>query len=74
MTDLLNETLTPQKFVIIRYEATFAVHPIDEKIDPTTIPRVEPEDLSRRGKSEIVRCNIGPLSRRRPRPRNAARR
>ncbi|MBX9624255.1 MAG: hypothetical protein K2X82_10645, partial [Gemmataceae bacterium] len=61
ITDYLNEQLIPQKFVIIRYNTSFTVWPADLPLDPTRIPRVDAAELARRGKSEIVLANVGPL-------------
>ncbi len=58
ITDLLNEGLLDKKFILIRREKTFVVHPADEKVDPTWIPRVEVADLKSRGKSELVEVVI----------------
>ena len=54
ITDIINEVLTTQKFILIRREVTFLLHPADEKIDPTLIPRVGLADLAARGKTELV--------------------
>jgi type II secretory pathway component GspD/PulD (secretin) len=54
ITDLLNESLAQQKLILIRRHMTFFIHPADEKIDPTLIPRIELNELPKRGKSEIV--------------------
>ena len=61
VTDLLNEAMIPQKFMIIRRQASFYIQPADEKIDSTLLQRVEHSDLARRGKTEIVVCNVGPF-------------
>ncbi|MBM3980196.1 MAG: hypothetical protein FJ304_07900 [Planctomycetes bacterium] len=54
VTDLLNEALTQQKFILIRRNMTFFIHPADEKIDPTMVPRITLDELPKRGKTEIV--------------------
>jgi type II secretory pathway component GspD/PulD (secretin) len=54
VTDLLNEALTQQKFILIRRNMTFFIQPADEKIDPTMVPRITLEELAKRGKTEIV--------------------
>ncbi|QDU23632.1 secretin N-terminal domain-containing protein [Urbifossiella limnaea] len=61
VTDLLNEAMIPQKFMIIRRQASFYIQPADEKIDPTLLQRIEHTELSKRGKTEIVLCNVGPF-------------
>src|SRR6185437_3691078 len=42
ITDLLNESLVTQKFILIRLEQTFAIWPLDEKelLDATVIPKI----------------------------------
>jgi type II secretory pathway component GspD/PulD (secretin) len=61
VTDLINESLAPKKFLLVRYTATFTIWPVDERIDPALIPAVTPQELTKRGKTELVRCNIGPF-------------
>jgi type II secretory pathway component GspD/PulD (secretin) len=61
VTDLLNEAMVLQKFVLIRYTTTFAIWPVDEKIDWTLVPAITQQDLPKRGKTELVRCVIGPF-------------
>src|SRR5262249_255947 len=52
--DILNEALLLQKFLIIRREASLTVLPADERIDPSLLPRIRPDELKSRGKTEIV--------------------
>ena len=54
ITDLINETMAQQKFILIRRHMTFFIHPADEKIDPTLVPRIELSELPKRGRTEIV--------------------
>jgi RNA polymerase sigma factor (sigma-70 family) len=54
ITDLLNEMLLAQKYILIRRDATFTLLPADEKIDPIFVPRVRLDDLGKRGKTELV--------------------
>jgi hypothetical protein len=54
ITDILNESLLDKKYILVRRAATFTVLPADEKIDPTLLPRVRPEDLGKRGRTELV--------------------
>jgi RNA polymerase sigma factor (sigma-70 family) len=54
ITDLLNEAMAQQKFILIRRHMTFFIHPADERIDPKYVPLVELSELSKRGKTEIV--------------------
>ena len=58
ITDMLNEAMIQQKFILVRRQATFVIHPADEKIDPTFIPRIEVDDLKNRGKTELVEVEI----------------
>jgi RNA polymerase sigma factor (sigma-70 family) len=58
VTDLLNEALMQQKFILIRRQTSFIIHPADEKVDPTWLPRVELADLPKRGKTELVEVEI----------------
>jgi type II secretory pathway component GspD/PulD (secretin) len=61
VTDLFNEALVQQRFLLVRFEKSFTVWPTDERIDPTRLPRVEEADLPRRGKTELVLCTVGPF-------------
>jgi RNA polymerase sigma factor (sigma-70 family) len=54
ITDILNELLLTQKYILIRRTASFTVLPADERVDPTLLPRVELDDLAKRGKTELV--------------------
>ncbi|MFM8271671.1 MAG: secretin N-terminal domain-containing protein, partial [Gemmata sp.] len=54
VTDLINETMMQQKFILIRRHMTFFIQPSDEKIDPTLLPRVAVAELPERGRTEIV--------------------
>jgi hypothetical protein len=54
ITDILNEALLEQKYILIRRATTFTVLPADEKIDPTFLPRVRPDELNKRGRMELV--------------------
>ena len=58
VVDLLNEALQQQKFILIRRQVTFFIHPADEKIDASLVPRLEVADLPTRGKTEIVQVLI----------------
>ncbi|MBX9583622.1 MAG: hypothetical protein K2X87_25250, partial [Gemmataceae bacterium] len=61
VTDLLNEAMIKDKFLLIRYQTTFTIWPAEIPLDPTRIPRVDAAELAKRGKTEIVRCTVGPL-------------
>jgi type II secretory pathway component GspD/PulD (secretin) len=58
VTDLLNEALLAQKFILVRRATSFTVLPADEKIDPTLIPLVRLDELNKRGRTELVRVVI----------------
>ena len=57
VTDLINEALMQQKFILIRRHLTFFIHPTDEKIDGLS-PRVALAELPERGRTEIVQVVI----------------
>src|SRR5262249_40177572 len=52
--DILNDVLLPHKLVLVRRESMFTIMPIDERIDPSILPRVRIEDLPERGRTEYV--------------------
>jgi RNA polymerase sigma factor (sigma-70 family) len=54
VTDLLNEALMPQKFILVRRPTSFTVLPVDEKIDRTNLPRVTLDELDKRARTELV--------------------
>jgi RNA polymerase sigma factor (sigma-70 family) len=58
ITDLLNEALLERKYILVRRAAAFTVLPADEKIDRTTLPRVTPDELDRRGRTVLVSVAI----------------
>jgi RNA polymerase sigma factor (sigma-70 family) len=58
ITDLINESLMAQKYILVRGETTFFLHPADERIDPTKVPRIELGELKQRGKTELVQVVI----------------
>jgi RNA polymerase sigma factor (sigma-70 family) len=58
ITDLLNEALLAQKYILIRRTATFTVLPADEKIDPSLVLRVSLDDLGERAKTELVSVEL----------------
>jgi hypothetical protein len=62
ITDLLNELLLAQKYILIRRDHSFTLLAADEKIDPSLLPRVRPDDLTRRAKTELVTVLL-PLAR-----------
>jgi RNA polymerase sigma factor (sigma-70 family) len=58
ITDLINEALAPQKFILVRRKLTFFIHPTDEKIEPSGYQGVELSDLKNWGKTELVEVAI----------------
>jgi hypothetical protein len=58
ITDILNEGLARQKYILIRRTTSFFLHPADEKLDSTSVPRVEAKNLFTRGQTEIVELRI----------------
>ncbi|HEY1191334.1 MAG TPA: secretin N-terminal domain-containing protein [Gemmata sp.] len=58
VTDLINEAMMQQKFLLIRRHMTFFIQPSDEKVDPTLLPRITLDELPKRGRTEIVQIVI----------------
>ena len=56
--DLLNEAMIQQHFILIRRQVTFIIHPSDEKVDGSWVPRIELSELPSRGKTELVQVLI----------------
>jgi type II secretory pathway component GspD/PulD (secretin) len=54
IVDILNEGLAPQNLLLIRGDRSVVLVRADERIDPALVPRVRPEDLAQRGKTEVV--------------------
>jgi hypothetical protein len=54
ITDILNEALLAQKYILVRRPASFTLLPADEKIDAALVPRVRLDDLDKRGRTELV--------------------
>jgi type II secretion system protein D len=56
--DIINEGLLTnrdtQKFILIRRERSFTLVPADDPIDPALLPRLTPDELDDRGKTELV--------------------
>ena len=57
-TDLINEALAQQKYILVRNTRTFSVWPADEKVDRTQVPRVELSQLAERGQTELVEVEV----------------
>jgi type II secretion system protein D len=58
VVDLLNEALIQQRFILIRRQISFYIHPSDEKIDASWVPRIELSELPNRGRTELVQVII----------------
>jgi hypothetical protein len=58
ITDIINEALSAQNFVLIRRQVSFFIHPTNEKLDYISSPRTELSDLETLGKTEIVQVLI----------------
>lgn len=56
--DLLNEALANEKFLLVRGEQSFTLHPADQKVPPELIPQVSVDQLPKRGKTEMVQVFI----------------
>jgi type II secretory pathway component GspD/PulD (secretin) len=52
--DVINDGLLQHKFRLIRRDASFSLHPADEKIPLELVRKVRVEDLHEVGKSEVV--------------------
>ncbi|HET6575330.1 MAG TPA: secretin N-terminal domain-containing protein, partial [Fimbriiglobus sp.] len=56
--DLLNAALAKEKFILVRGEQSFTLHPADLKVPPELIPQASVEDLPSRGRTEMVQVFI----------------
>jgi hypothetical protein len=54
IVDIINEGLLAQKLLLIRRDRSFVIVPADERIDPGSLPRLLPDELEKRGKTEFV--------------------
>ncbi len=54
VVDILNDALLGQHYLLVRGEHAFTLVAADQRIDPALVPRVRPEDLERRGRTELV--------------------
>jgi hypothetical protein len=52
--DVLNDALLGQKLLLVRREHSFTLIPADEKVDPGQVPRIGPDELEKRGRTELV--------------------
>ncbi len=58
ITDLLNEALIPEGFLIVRSWNSFTLIPADEKVDPALARAVSGGELEKCGKTELVRVEV----------------
>jgi type II secretory pathway component GspD/PulD (secretin) len=58
ITDILNEALLAQKYILVRRADIVILLEADGKIDPTLLPRVQLDDLEKRGQTELVRVVV----------------
>ncbi len=58
ITDLLNEALIPEGFLIVRSWNSFTLIPVDEKVDPALARAVSGAELEKCGKTELVRVEV----------------
>jgi hypothetical protein len=54
LIDLLNGALMQQHFLLMRGEQSIVLVPADEPIEPSLVPRVGLNELSKRGRTELV--------------------
>ncbi len=59
ITDVINDALAAKKFILIRRRMSFFIHPMDERIEPSAIPRIEFDELTKRGQTELVEVMVG---------------
>jgi type II secretion system protein D len=60
VTDILNEALIDKGFILLRREASFTLHPADEKISPAELKHVTEKELAGLGKKEVVQVTFRP--------------
>lgn len=58
VTDLINEALVQQKFILIRREMGFTLHSASEKLHRSDFVRVTLPELTGRGRTELVNVSI----------------
>jgi hypothetical protein len=56
--DIINEGLLQDKYVLIRRPRSFTIISADQKVDPSNIARVAPDELPQRGASEMVQTVV----------------
>ena len=56
VVDLLNEAMTQQKFILIRRQVSFYIHPSDEKIDPRGCRESNSTNSPRAARPNSCRC------------------
>src|SRR5207245_10917140 len=63
--DILNDELVKQNMILVRRAKTFTIEPADKTIDPSSLPRVAPEQLEQFGNTALVSV-VFPLTARVP--------
>ncbi len=58
ITDIINEAMASQKYMLFRRQVSFTVLPTDEKLELGPLLRFELSDLPRLGKTEVVQVLI----------------
>ncbi|HVK19290.1 MAG TPA: secretin N-terminal domain-containing protein, partial [Fimbriiglobus sp.] len=56
--DLLNDALAREKWVLIRSDQSFTLHPASDKVPPELIPQIQVDQLPKRGRTEMVQVFI----------------
>jgi type II secretory pathway component GspD/PulD (secretin) len=56
--DLFNEALEQEKYVLLRREQSYSIHPADLKLPKGLVPLITPDGLAKRGRSEVVQLVI----------------
>jgi type II secretion system protein D len=60
VTDILNEALIDKGFLLLRTEQSFKLQPADEKINPSSLPRIDEKQLPEYGSREVVQLVFTP--------------
>jgi general secretion pathway protein D len=56
--DVLNEELVKQNMILIRRPVTFTLVAADKKIDPMWVKQVQPKDLDKYGKMDVLKVTL----------------
>ena len=57
--DILNVPLYQKGFILTRRDESFTLLPVDDKVDPSSVPHVTTEELKSRGNRELVQIIVG---------------